>query len=305
VIEAWMDRTIIAGDPEFKTAIARQDKLMAAFRSDQDARAKWQRDAEQAKAAGQPAPSEPKKTGWDASSWNPGGLYNGMIAPLFSYTIGGLVWYQGESNGNYGAQYARLLPALIGNWRQGWGLGDLPFLVVQLPNCGKIETEPTDRNGWALVREGQLKALSLPKVGLAVSIDVGEPSNLHPPRKREIGERLALAALAVAYDRKIVASGPLFESARVDGERLRLKFKEVGGGLVAKGDGPLKGFAIAGADKKFYWAEATIEGAEIVVQSPKVKAPVAARYAWAAAPEGNLYNKEGLPASPFRTDDWP
>jgi sialate O-acetylesterase len=302
-IEPWMDRGVIEGDAEFKTAITRYEKMMADFKVYQEAMAKWSAEANQARAAGQDVPPEPKRTSWDATNTNPGILYNGMIAPLFPYRIAGVIWYQGESNGGQGKTYARLLPAMIANWRKGWGVGDLPFLIVQLPNYGKVDAEPGE-GGWALVREAQLKALSLPKTGLAVTIDVGEANVLHPPRKREVGERLALAALGVAYDRKIVFSGPIFESAKADGDRMRLAFKHVGGALEAKGGAPLKGFAIAGADKKFVWASATIEGNEVVVSSDKVKAPVAVRYAWGSSPECNLFNKEGLPASPFRTDDW-
>jgi len=303
VIESWMDRGVIESDGEFKAAITRYEKTMADYKAYQEAMAKWAAEANQSRAAGQPVPPEPKRTSWDASNWNPGVLYNAMVVPLFPYTIAGVIWYQGESNGGQGKAYARLLPAMIANWRKGWALGDLPFLIVQLPNYGKVETEPGE-GGWALVREAQLKVLAVTKTGLAVTIDVGDPNILHPPRKREVGERLALAALGVAYDRKIVFSGPIFESAKVEGDRMHLAFKHVGGGLEAKGGAPLKGFAIAGADKKFVWAAAKIAGNEVVVSSDKVKAPVAVRYAWGSSPECNLFNKEGLPASPFRTDDW-
>jgi sialate O-acetylesterase len=233
----------------------------------------------------------------------PSGLFHGMIAPLEEYRIRGALWYQGEGNTWRAYQYRRLLPALIAGWRKGWGEGDFPFLIVQLANHGS--SPELGDSIWAELREAQfLTARAVPNTGLAVSIDVGEPRNLHPPRKEEIGHRLALWALGTTYGEKIVYSGPLYDSMKIEGENVRVHFHYAGSGLEARG-GPLKGFAIAGSDRIFHWAEARIEGDAIVVSSPDVKAPVAVRYAWASSPYCNLYNKEGLPASPFRTDDWP
>ena len=233
----------------------------------------------------------------------PFGLYEGMITPLKNFRIRGAIWYQGEGNTWRAYQYRTLLPALIRGWRQAWGEGDFPFLIVQLPNQGS-STELGD-SIWAELREAQLfTARSVPNTGLAVTIDVGDAKNLHPPRKAEVGQRLAAWALGTTYGEKIEYSGPLYDSMKISGNAIRIKFKHVGAGLEAH-DGQLKGFAIAGADRKFHWAEARIEGESVVVSSAEVNAPIAVRYAWAESPECNLYNKGGLPASPFRTDDWP
>jgi sialate O-acetylesterase len=233
----------------------------------------------------------------------PSGLFDGMIIPLQNFRIRGAIWYQGESNTERAFQYRSLLPAMIRGWRAGWKEGDFPFLIVQLPNQGR-SAEFAD-SWWAELRESQLiTAKTVPNTGLAVTIDVGEAGNLHPPRKAEIGERLALWALGTTYGRKIEYSGPFYESMRVEAKEIQIKFEHVGGGLQLKGE-TLKGFAIAGADKKFHRAAARVDGNSVVVSSPEVKAPVAVRYAWADSPECNLFNREGLPASPFRTDDWP
>jgi sialate O-acetylesterase len=233
----------------------------------------------------------------------PSGLYNGMIAPVQGYRMRGAIWYQGEGNTWRAYQYQTLLPALIQAWRKGWAEPDLAFLVVQLPNQG-TSAELGD-SIWAELREAQLlTAKSVPNTGLAVTIDVGETGNLHPPRKAEIGQRLALWALGTTYGRKIVYSGPLYESMESKGSEVRIHFQHTGAGLEAHGE-TLKGFSIAGADRKFHWANARIDGNDVVVTSPEVTSPVAVRYAWAGSPECDLYNKDGLPASPFRTDDWP
>jgi sialate O-acetylesterase len=233
----------------------------------------------------------------------PSGLFQGMIAPLQEYRIRGALWYQGEGNTWRAYQYRKLLPAMIAGWRKGWGEGDFPFLIVQLANHGS--SPELGDSIWAELREAQfLTARAMPNTGLAVSIDVGDPKNLHPPRKEEVGHRLALWALGTTYGEKLVYSGPLYDSMKTAGESVQIHFLQVGSGLDSRG-GPLKGFAIAGTDHIFHWAEARIEGDTVIVSSPEVKAPVAVRYAWAGSPDCNLYNKEGLPASPFRTDDWP
>jgi len=234
----------------------------------------------------------------------PGGLFNGMIAPLIPYAFRGVAWYQGEGNAGRACQYRELLPTLIRSWRNAWGSGDFPFLIVQLPNYLPRKPEPSD-SAWAELREAQLMALAIPATGLAVTIDQGEADDVHPRRKIEVGRRLALWALGTTYGQDLVYSGPLYESMTVDGNRITLHFKHTGSGLIARGGGPLKGFAVAGADKEYRWGEARIEGDTVVVWSDRVTEPVAVRYAWADNPDCNLYNKEGLPASPFRTDQWP
>ncbi|HWA34185.1 MAG TPA: sialate O-acetylesterase, partial [Cyclobacteriaceae bacterium] len=236
--------------------------------------------------------------------WKATGLYNGMIVPLQNYTIKGALWYQGEANVSRSEQHRALFPALINNWRQQWNQGDFPFLFVQLPNFNESQPEPSDGN-WARFRETQTASLSVPHTGMAVTIDIGEWNDIHPVNKKDVGYRLALVAEKVAYnDSKIVYSGPMYQSMKVKGNKITIAFTNVGGGLVARG-GPLKQFAIAGEDKKFVWANAEITKNTIVVWSDKVPNPIAVRYAWADNPEGaNLYNKEGLPASPFRTDNY-
>ncbi len=235
----------------------------------------------------------------------PSGLYNGMIAPMVPYSLRGFAWYQGEGNAGRSYQYRKLLPALIRSWRSAWHTDNLPFLVVQLPNYRARLAQPSE-SGWAELREAQLlTARNLPGVGVAVTIDQGRAENVHPPDKTEVGRRLALQAFSMVYGLPGVASGPLFKSWKKDGSAIRVRFSSAGGGLVPKGGEPLRGFAIAGEDRKFVWAEARIEGDEVVVSSAQVAAPMAVRYAWADNPEATLYNREGLPASPFRTDEWP
>ncbi len=235
----------------------------------------------------------------------PAGLYNAMIAPLQNYTIKGVIWYQGESNAYRSAEYTTLFPALINDWRNKWHCGAFPFLYVQLPNFMEPREQPSESN-WALMREAQLKTLSVRKTGMAVAIDIGEWNDIHPLNKKEVGRRIALAARKVAYgEENIIYSGPLLQDMDIEESRIILTFTNTGSGLIAKGGGCLKQFAVAGADKHFVWAKAKIINNKVIVWCPEVSNPVAVRYAWADNPEGaNLYNKEGLPASPFRTDDW-
>jgi sialate O-acetylesterase len=247
--------------------------------------------------------------------YQPGGLFKGMVAPLLNYAIKGVIWYQGESNVSKASQYAQLFPAVIENWRQYWqqtgaAPNDFPFLYVQLANYLAPSKQPTESD-MAVLREAQLETLSMPNTGMAVAIDIGEWNDIHPLNKRAVGERLALSAQRVAYgDKKVVASGPIYESMRVEGNRIILTFKETGSGLVSK-NGALKHFAIAGTEEassatRFTWANAKIQGNNVVVWSDHVAHPVAVRYAWADNPEGaNLYNKEGLPASPFEAAQSP
>lgn len=234
-------------------------------------------------------------------------LYNAMIHPLIPYTIKGAAWYQGESNGGRPGDYRQLLTALIKDWRGRWQQGDFPFLIVQLANYMEIVKEPGE-SGWANLREAQQQVTKdLPNVGLAVTIDIGETYDVHPLKKKEVGERLSLVARKLAYsDKKLVHSGPELLSFVKKGNAIELTFQQVGSGLMAMGDKPLEQFAIAGADHTFVWATAKIISKnKVLVASEHVSEPQAVRYAWANNPKGcNLYNKEGLPASPFRTDEW-
>ena len=230
-------------------------------------------------------------------------LFNAMLHPLIPYAIRGAIWYQGESNAGRAYQYQTLFPTMIKDWRAHWGQGDFPFLFVQLANFKPLQTEPQE-DDWAELREAQLMTLSLPNTGMASAIDIGDADDIHPKNKQEVGRRLALNALHLAYGKNIVYSGPIYKSMKIEGNKIRLYFDHIGEGLEAKNDKVLKGFTIAGDDKHFFWADAEIEGETIVVSRSGLDKPVAVRYAWAANPVGNLYNKDGLPASPFRTDSW-
>jgi sialate O-acetylesterase len=231
----------------------------------------------------------------------PTALYNAMVAPEINYTIKGIVWYQGESNTNRAAEYAKLQPAMITDWRNKWKEGNIPFLYVQLPGFMDYNYLPSESQ-WAELREAQLKSLSVPNTAMAVAIDLGEWNDIHPDRKKDVGDRLALAAEKIAYGENIVYSGPIYQSATIEGNKITISFTNTGSGLVTNDGEPLGEFAIAGPDKKFVWANAKIEGDKIVVWSDEVKDPKYVRYAWADDPVNpNLYNKEGLPASPFET----
>jgi sialate O-acetylesterase len=233
----------------------------------------------------------------------PTALYNAMVAPMINYTIKGFLWYQGEANSSRAKEYTTLQPALITDWRNKWKEGSIPFLFVQLPNFMEVNYLPSESQ-WAELRDAQLKSLSVPNVGMAVTIDLGEWNDIHPDRKKEVGERLALAAEKIAYGEKdIVSSGPVYQSSTIDGNKVIISFTNTGSGLITNDGEELSQFAIAGADKKFVWARAKIEGDKVVVWNEDIADPMYVRYAWADNPDNpNLYNKEGLPASPFRTD---
>jgi sialate O-acetylesterase len=235
--------------------------------------------------------------------WKPVGLFNAMIAPLTNYTIKGVVFYQGESNADKPIEYRKLFPVLINDWRVHWKQGDFPFIFTQLPNFMETKEQPSESN-WALFREAQLMTLSLPNTGMAVTIDLGAWNDIHPVNKKDVGRRLALVTEKVAYgDNLVVYSGPIYQSMSIDGNKIILTFSNTGSGLIAKGTDDLKYFAIAGPDNHFVWAKAKIENNKVIVWNDDIKNPVAVRYAWADNPQGaNLYNIEGLPASPFRTD---
>lgn len=302
--------------PEMKATF---EEKMVPWKSAFDAStAEWQKAVDVAKAAKQPLPPQPKPAtpmpvNPDPFAFPPGFpniptcLFNGMVSPLIPYAIKGAIWYQGESHGKHPEEYRVLFPAMITDWREKWGEGDFPFLFVQLPAF------QAGVDSWPLIREAQLLALSLPNTGMAITIDTADPGQLHPPNKLPVGLRLARAAHHVAYGEKVVGSGPIYDSMKIEGSAIRISFKanSIGGGLSS---GPpalpaaatthLKAFFLAGADQKFVPATATIDHDTLLISSEAVSAPIAVRYSWENIPSGNLYNKEGLPASPFRTDDW-
>jgi len=279
----------------------------------------WGDAVAKAKATGQPVPPKPQPaTPAPQGPIDPTGgpnapttLFNGMIAPLLPYAIKGAIWYQGESNAGAALEYRTLFARMITDWREKWGQGDFPFLFVQLAGYQNAGGD------WPLLRESQLKTLSLPNTGMASAVDVGDPANIHPGDKLTVGLRLALAAKHVAYGQSVIFSGPIYDHMKVEGNAIRLSFTQVGSGLTIGAPptyGPgvvppptdkLTDFVIAGEDQQWFPADAKIDGNDVIVSSAQVATPVAVRYAWSKMPQNNFYNKEGLPASPFRTDDWP
>jgi sialate O-acetylesterase len=234
-------------------------------------------------------------------------LFNGMINPVIPFGIKGVIWYQGESNVDRAKQYQRIFPNLITDWRNNWNQGNFPFLFVSLANYQKPVASPSESN-WAELREAQSMALTLPNTGMALAIDLGEESDIHPRNKQEVGRRLALSALKISYGKDIVSSGPVYQSVRFEGKNAIISLSETGTGLSVRNKyGYINGFSISGADHHFVWAKAFISGNHtVLVYSDEIKNPVAVRYGWANNPDDlNLYNKEGLPAVPFRTDNWP
>ena len=307
--EAWTSRATLESRAELKPIIERYDQAMAvypeALKQYEQAKVKWREASAQAKAESKPAPPGPPAAPFGPDHHqSPAGLYNGMVMPVVPYAIRGVIWYQGEGNAGRAYQYRTLFPAMIEDWRRAWGQGDFPFLFVQLANFQKRLAEPAD-SAWAELREAQLMSLKVPNTAMAVIIDTGEADNIHPKNKQDVGRRLALAAQATVYHQNVAYSGPVYDSMAVEDNKIRLRFQHVDGGLVAKGGDQLVGFAIAGEDRKFVWARASIEGDTIVVSSDQVAKPVAVRYAWADNPACNLFNQADLPASPFRTDQWP
>lgn len=306
--EAWTSRQKMLSLDLLKPLVDQDDALIASFPEAQqkykDELAKWEQAVKDAEAAGQTKPAKPPAPVGPGNPHRPCGLYNAMIHPLLPYAFRGAIWYQGESNAGRAWHYRTLLPAMILSWREAWGQGEFPFYIVQLAPFMKIVDQPGD-SAWAELREAQLlTSLHVPESGLAVITDVGNETDIHPKQKEPVGVRLALWALAKDYGKAIEYSGPLYHSQKVDGDKVVLSFTHVGDGLEAR-DGALKGFAVCGADGKFVNAEAKIVDQTVVVSSPAVKQPTAVRYGWANYPLGNLWNKNGLPASPFRTDDFP
>lgn len=316
-IQSWIAADVQAKIPELKAALDAEVKSDAEFdwagataRYEKEL-ASWKEKTAQAKAAGQSPPGKPGDPLEERNrcgSVRGGGLFNGKIAPLIPFALRGVLWYQGESNTRTeeaGRLYAPQLPLLISDWRTRWG-EELPFAWVQLPNYIPWFPLPKrEHYGWLLVRDAQLKALRLPHTGMAIAIDLGEPNNIHPKNKQDVGKRLALWALGDVYGKKVPAtSGPLPAGHEVRGANLVVTFTHADGGLIAKGD-DLKGFVISGKDQQWQPAQGRIEGGKVIVSSPDVPRPVAVRYAWSDNPDCNLYNGAGLPAAPFRTDAWP
>ena len=303
--EVWVREEILADNPLYKSEIL--DRFPEQEKWFNAEVAKWEKEKAELEAEGKKI-----TRGRPWGIWKPSELYNGMIAPLVPLAIRGAIWYQGESNAGRAYEYRSLFADMISNWRLDFGQGDFPFLLVQLApwdkakkrDLAEITREPGESD-WAELREAQLLTTKvLPNVGMAVITDVGDKDDIHPTKKEPVGSRLALAARSIAYGEKVAFSGPIYKSLQIKGDKAIVSFDHVGRGLVAK-DGELKGFAIAGADRKFVWAEARINGDTVVVSSPEVSQPVAVRYGWSDFPVVNLFNRNGLPASPFRTDSFP
>ncbi len=303
--EAWVSRPRLESDPRLTSTLEAWKQVLAEYPERQKEHlaevARWEREAAAARKKGEPEPRRPRRPLGPGHPWTPGGLYNAMIAPLVPYAVRGAIWYQGENNAHRAeAQlYRSLFPALIQDWRAHWRVGPFPFLFVQLAN---FDNTP-EGSEWPELREAQLMTLSVRNTGMAVIIDIGDPKDIHPKNKQDVGKRLALAARSLAHGEDLVYSGPIFRRVTAEGTGLRIWFDHVGGGLESRG-GELKGFEVAGADRRFVPAAARIESGTVVVSSPEVERVVAARYGWSDSPVCNLYNAEGLPASPFRSDDW-
>ena len=342
--EVWMSDDVLNANAEYKKTIV--DSYQTQKASYEEALPKWEQEKAAAEKAGQKFDKARPGLGW-----KPTELYNGMIAPLIPYGINGAIWYQGESNAGRAYQYRSLMADLIKNWRRDWGQGDFTFLQVQLApwdrnkkrSIAEITKEPGDSD-WAELREAQIHVTKvLPKAGIAVITDVGDKDDIHPAKKKPVGQRLALAAQAITYGKKVEYSGPAYKSVKLKDGQATISFEHTAKGLAAglpssttlpgaEGgavtspvtptvekttsyggdveivmgrDSKLTGFQIAGEDKKFYWADAVIRGKTVVVSSPNVPKPASVRYGWSDYPVVNLYNSAGLPASPFRTDDWP
>lgn len=316
--EAWTSRPALDAVPFLAKDAADWDKRIAEFDLEkardayQQRLEKWQEDQAKARAEGRQPPNKPTLDNVVTSPQRPATLFNGMVAPVVPYAMRGAIWYQGESNADKAWQYRTLLPTMIGDWRAHWGEGDFPFLMVELANFLAAQKEPVQIDAaWPFLREAQQMTMrSVPKVGLASAIDLAnadDPNNIYPTNKQDVGKRLALAARNVAYGEKLTWSGPLFVpgSLKVKGREAIVKFEQVGEGMRPRGGAEIRGFAIAGEDQKWVWAKARLDGDTVVLSSPDVASPVAVRYDWANNPIGNLENSEGLPAGPFRTDDWP
>jgi sialate O-acetylesterase len=311
--DAWIERRRMEGNPLYETQLAYWDKLTTDY---DEAKAKaefeknlaeWQTKADEARAKGEPDP--PGKPWWTdplTGNHRPANLYHARLGPILGYAIRGAIWYQGESNAGRAYQYRDMFPLMIRSWREDWRQGDFPFYWVQLADFMAERPEPAD-SAWAELREAQTMTQDrLPNSGQAVIIDIGEGADIHPRNKLEVARRLARWALARDYGRQITCQSPRYDSMETNDARVTVKFKDVGSGLRTVDAGEVRGFAIAGEDRKWVWADAEIVGPDqVAVSSKSVEKPVAVRYAWADNPVCNLYNQAGLPVTPFRTDDWP
>ena len=306
-IESWIDVAAQEKVPQLSQSLAKSmqpksaaemEALKARYEKDI---ARWKTAAQRAKKEGKPQPPRPLDPAEEAKKkGGPGGLFNGKIAPLVPFALRGVLWYQGEANTHpgKGPLYQYQLPCLINDWRQRWG-EELPFAWVQLPNFNR------PGEGWSLVREAMLKSLRLPNTGMAIALDIGDPDDIHPKNKQEVGRRLSLWALGTVYEREVPAiSGPLPSGHEIKGDSIVVTFKHTEGGLVFK-EGQPAGFVIAGKDQEWKPARVRIDGDKLIVSSPDVETPAAVRYAWASVASYELFNGAGLPASPFRTDNWP
>ncbi len=295
--EAWVSLGGISADAALMPVFATRAQMMQTQAETAAIVAKERREDLAAKEAGRAPPHHVWRP--DPASWAPAALFNGMVAPVVPYAIKGVIWYQGESNSrmSFAPMYAKIFPALIADWRAQWHEGDFPFLFVQISNYRSNATE-----AWAAVREAQRRSLSVANTAMAVTIDIGDPDNVHPADKQTVGARLALAARALAYGENVEYSGPLFRQATPEGEDMRVWFEHTANGLAARG-GALQGFEIAGNDGHFVSASALIDGNTVVVSSSQTPQPKYVRYGWANSPTVNLYNGNGLPASPFTSED--
>jgi len=299
--QSWISRQALESDPSLQYVLNEWDKVLSNYPAEKERYDRqletWNQAVEAAKAQGKTPPNRPGAPAGPGHQNTPGGLYNGMIAPLTGYGMRGAIWYQGESNANepHAWLYRRLFAAMIEDWRNRWGQDDFPFYFVQLANYKS--------NGWwPVLRESQTGTLRLANTAMAVTIDIGNPTNIHPTNKQDVGLRLALAARALAYREPIEYSGPMFRVAAPEGAAMRVYFTHADG-MLARGGGAITGFEVAGADGKYFEAQARVEGGTVVVSTPQVPAPVAVRYAWADNPACNLVNGTNLPAGPFRSDE--
>ena len=307
--EAWTSRETLESDEEFKTILTSWDKKMLRYSTDLEfyemnkvnLLSKWKIDSVAAIKNGFAPPRKPNYPEGPGTRNTPSGLYNGMVYPLAPFTFQGVIWYQGEANVSRAFQYRKLFPAMINDWRRLWNQDDFPFYFVQLPNFTR-SPEPS-KSGWPEIREAQLMTLSVPNTGMVVTIDIGDAVDLHPKNKKDVGYRLSLIALDNVYDNdEIFFSGPIYDSFKISGSKIIVKFKHTANGLISKNSRELKGFVIAGSDDVYLPAKAIIINDEIIVWNERIDNPLNVRYAWADNPDANLYNSALLPASPFRTD---
>lgn len=304
-IQSWMPLEVMRTDVQTQHEV---DNLLGTLDNPEKLKAyneeqivKWEKNRDDAVSKGIVVPNKPAPV-IPLYRDRPGGLYNSMIAPLLGLNVKGILWYQGEFNASDAEQYARLLPKMIHAWREEWKNEDIPFIVVQLPNVNQPLAGPSE-SPWARLREAQMKALDLKNTAITITIDTGD-GELHPKTKRKLGERAANSALKLAYHEDIPADAPMYAGYRMEENRIRIYFKNIAGGLISKDNEPIKGFTIAGANHRFMNAQAKIDSNSVVVWNNQISVPVALRYAWAQYPIVNLYNKAGLPASTFRTDNW-